>query len=159
MWITERPEGFGYFGRRSKGTVFPRPSSAAIDCVTSSCPGDNRTCSVNFLVARNVKGIGAKERSFRWALHPKFSRTSVRLNRRQIWSIFTAATFPGVAPDDDGFTGYQPTSGRDVEPPATPANKQDSVLFPSVGVNAEGKAVIVFSVAGEDFFPSAAYEQ
>ena len=59
----------------------------------------------------------------------------------------------------DGFTGYQPTSGRDVEPPATPANKQDSVLFPSVGVNAAGKAVIAFSVAGEDFFPRAAYEQ
>jgi hypothetical protein len=35
--------------------------------------------------------------------------------------------------------------------------KQDSVLFPSVGVNAAGKAVIAFSVAGEDFFPSAAY--
>ena len=35
--------------------------------------------------------------------------------------------------------------------------KQDSVLFPSVGVNAAGKAVIAFSVAGEDFFPSAGY--
>jgi hypothetical protein len=34
---------------------------------------------------------------------------------------------------------------------------QDSVLFPSVGVNAAGKAVIAFSVAGQDFFPSAGY--
>jgi len=34
---------------------------------------------------------------------------------------------------------------------------QDSVLFPSVGVNASGKAVIAFSVAGRDFFPSAGY--
>jgi hypothetical protein len=35
--------------------------------------------------------------------------------------------------------------------------KQNSVLFPSVGVNAAGKAVIAFSIAGEDFFPSAGY--
>ena len=35
--------------------------------------------------------------------------------------------------------------------------KQNSVLFPSVGVNAAGKAVIAFSVVGEDFFPSAGY--
>jgi hypothetical protein len=35
--------------------------------------------------------------------------------------------------------------------------KQDSVLFPSVGVNAAGKAVIAFSIVGEDFFPSAGY--
>lgn len=35
--------------------------------------------------------------------------------------------------------------------------KQNSVLFPAVGVNAAGKAVIAFSIAGEDFFPSAAY--
>jgi hypothetical protein len=35
--------------------------------------------------------------------------------------------------------------------------KQNSVLFPSVGVNAAGKAVIAFSVVGEDFFSSAGY--
>src|SRR6266852_1304917 len=35
--------------------------------------------------------------------------------------------------------------------------KQDSVLFPSVGVNAAGKAVMAFSIAGEDFFPSTGY--
>lgn len=35
--------------------------------------------------------------------------------------------------------------------------KQNSVLFPAVGVTSAGKAAIVFSVAGEDFFPSAAY--
>ena len=35
--------------------------------------------------------------------------------------------------------------------------KQNSVLFPSVGVNAAGKAVLAFSIAGEDFFPSAGY--
>jgi hypothetical protein len=34
---------------------------------------------------------------------------------------------------------------------------QNSVLFPAVGVTATGKAAIVFSIAGEDFFPSAAY--
>lgn len=34
---------------------------------------------------------------------------------------------------------------------------QNGVLFPSVGVNAAGKAIISFSVAGENFFPSAGY--
>ena len=34
---------------------------------------------------------------------------------------------------------------------------QNSVLFPSVGVNASGKAVIAFSIAGQDFYPSAGY--
>jgi hypothetical protein len=34
---------------------------------------------------------------------------------------------------------------------------QDSVLFPAVGVNAAGKAAIAFSIAGEDFYPSAGY--
>jgi len=35
--------------------------------------------------------------------------------------------------------------------------KPNSVLFPAVGVSSTGKAAIVFSVAGEDFYPSAAY--
>jgi len=35
--------------------------------------------------------------------------------------------------------------------------RQNSVLFPAVGVTASGKAAIAFSIAGEDFFPSAAY--
>lgn len=35
--------------------------------------------------------------------------------------------------------------------------KQNSVLFPAVGVTSTGKAAIVFSIVGEDFFPSAAY--
>jgi hypothetical protein len=35
--------------------------------------------------------------------------------------------------------------------------KQNSVLFPAVAVNANGKGAIVFSVAGEDYYPSAAY--
>jgi len=34
---------------------------------------------------------------------------------------------------------------------------QNSVLFPSVGVNASGRAVIAFSIAGQDFYPSAGY--
>ena len=34
---------------------------------------------------------------------------------------------------------------------------QNSVLFPAVGVTAGGKAAIAFSIAGETFFPSAAY--
>ncbi len=33
---------------------------------------------------------------------------------------------------------------------------QDNVMYPSVGVNSSGKAVIAFSVVGQDFFPSAA---
>ena len=33
----------------------------------------------------------------------------------------------------------------------------ESVLFPAVGVNADGEGVMVFSLAGEDRFPSAAY--
>jgi hypothetical protein len=34
---------------------------------------------------------------------------------------------------------------------------RNSILFPAVGVNASGRAVIAFSIAGEDFFPSAGY--
>lgn len=34
---------------------------------------------------------------------------------------------------------------------------QDSVLFPAVGVNAAGNGVVAFSVAGDDFYPSAGY--
>jgi hypothetical protein len=34
---------------------------------------------------------------------------------------------------------------------------QESVLFPSVGVNSSGKGVVAFSVVGEDLFPSAGY--
>src|SRR5262249_9859798 len=34
---------------------------------------------------------------------------------------------------------------------------QESVLFPSIGVNASGQALICFTVAGPDIFPSAAY--
>jgi len=35
--------------------------------------------------------------------------------------------------------------------------KQNAVLFPAVAVNANGKGAIVFSVVGEDYYPSAAY--
>lgn len=34
---------------------------------------------------------------------------------------------------------------------------QNAVLFPAVAVNAVGKGAIVFTVAGEDYYPSAAY--
>ena len=34
---------------------------------------------------------------------------------------------------------------------------QNNVMYPSIGVNSSGKAVIAFSVVGQDFFPSAAY--
>jgi hypothetical protein len=34
---------------------------------------------------------------------------------------------------------------------------QNSVLFPAVGVNAAGKGVVAFSIAGEDLYPSAGY--
>jgi hypothetical protein len=33
----------------------------------------------------------------------------------------------------------------------------DNVLFPSIGVNAQGQGVIAFTVAGPDYYPSAAY--
>lgn len=36
------------------------------------------------------------------------------------------------------------------------ANNQ-SVLFPSIGVNAQGKGVMTFSLTGPDYFPSSAY--
>ena len=35
--------------------------------------------------------------------------------------------------------------------------KQNSVLFPALAVNASGKGAIVFSVAGRDYYPSAAF--
>jgi hypothetical protein len=35
--------------------------------------------------------------------------------------------------------------------------QQNSVLFPAVGVTSAGKAAVVFTVAGENFFPTAAY--
>jgi hypothetical protein len=35
--------------------------------------------------------------------------------------------------------------------------KQDNVLFPSIGVNASGKGVMTFTVAGQNYYPSAAY--
>jgi hypothetical protein len=34
---------------------------------------------------------------------------------------------------------------------------QDNVEYPAIGVNGSGKAIIGFSVVGQDFFPSAAY--
>jgi hypothetical protein len=34
---------------------------------------------------------------------------------------------------------------------------QDDVLFPSIGVNASGKGVMTFTVAGSDYYPSAGY--
>jgi hypothetical protein len=37
------------------------------------------------------------------------------------------------------------------------ALQQDDVLFPSIGVNASGKGVVTFTVAGSDFYPSAGY--
>jgi hypothetical protein len=37
------------------------------------------------------------------------------------------------------------------------STKQDNVLFPSIGVNESGKGVMVFTVAGQNYFPSAAY--
>ncbi len=37
------------------------------------------------------------------------------------------------------------------------APQDASVLFPSIGVNSAGKGIMVFTLTGEDFFPSAAY--
>jgi hypothetical protein len=33
----------------------------------------------------------------------------------------------------------------------------ESLLFPSIGVNAQGQGIIAFTLSGPDFFPSAAY--
>jgi hypothetical protein len=33
----------------------------------------------------------------------------------------------------------------------------DSVIFPSIGVNADGQGVVVFTLVGPDYFPSSAY--
>ena len=35
--------------------------------------------------------------------------------------------------------------------------KQQSVMFPSIGVTADGRGVLAFSLVGESYFPSAAY--
>jgi hypothetical protein len=57
-------------------------------------------------------------------------------------------------------------SGKSTQVGATVANQgyvainspnQDNVIYPSIGVNPSGKAVIAFTVVGQDFFPSAAY--
>lgn len=37
------------------------------------------------------------------------------------------------------------------------ALQQDDVLYPSIGVNASGKGVMTFTVAGSDYYPSAGY--
>jgi len=37
------------------------------------------------------------------------------------------------------------------------ASNGNNVLFPSVGVNAQGKGVIAFTLSGPDYYPSAAY--
>ena len=34
---------------------------------------------------------------------------------------------------------------------------QNSVLYPSIGVNSNGQGVMCFSVGGQDYYPSAAY--
>jgi hypothetical protein len=57
-------------------------------------------------------------------------------------------------------------SGDNTQVAATVANQgyvainspnQNNVIYPSIGVNSAGKAVIAFSVVGQDFFPSAGY--
>jgi hypothetical protein len=37
------------------------------------------------------------------------------------------------------------------------AVNRENVMFPSIGVNDDGEAVIAFTLVGPDFFPSAAY--
>ena len=63
------------------------------------------------------------------------------------WFILTPSIGPGQVSATVFNQGYV----------AIDSPHQDSVMFPAVGVNAAGKAVISFSVVGEDFFPSAAY--
>jgi hypothetical protein len=63
------------------------------------------------------------------------------------WFILTPSVGPGQVSATVFNQGYV----------ALDSPRQDSVMFPAVGVNAAGKAAISFSVVGEDFFPGAAY--
>jgi len=54
-------------------------------------------------------------------------------------------------------TGHLSASVRNQGYVSIQSPQQNSVLFPAVGVTSTGKAAIVFSIAGENFYPSAAY--
>jgi hypothetical protein len=58
----------------------------------------------------------------------------------------------GVAPSVDGST----VSG-DMAQTGYVAVRNNSVFFPSIAANANGDAAIVFTLAGQDYYPSAAY--
>ncbi len=58
----------------------------------------------------------------------------------------------GVAPSVDGST----VSGT-MDQTGYVAVKNNSVMFPSIAANASGEAAIAFTLAGKDYYPSAAY--
>jgi hypothetical protein len=83
----------------------------------------------------------------------------------KLWtSLGTALTSPG-SPVRDGAAWFvidvkNPSSGLQaaISSQGYVAGPKDAhVIYPAVGVTATGRAIMVFTLTGEDFFPSAAY--
>ena len=82
-----------------------------------------------------------------WTSVPTVVKTRGPVRAGAAWFILTPAVGAGQVVASVFNQGYI----------AIDSPHQNSVMFPAVGVNAAGKAVISFSLVGEDFFPSAAY--
>lgn len=81
----------------------------------------------------------------------------------KLWSGVNTVVQTPNGPTRVGIAYFEvsPSNGRSFAP--TMANQgyvavnQENTLFPSIGVNATGGAVMVFTVVGPDYYPSAAY--
>jgi hypothetical protein len=82
-----------------------------------------------------------------WTSVPTVVKTQGPVRAGAAWFILTPSIGSGQVSANVFNQGYV----------AIASPHQNSVMFPAVGVNALGKAVISFSVVGEDQFPSAAY--
>ena len=82
-----------------------------------------------------------------WTAVPTVVKPQGPVRAGAAWFILTPSIGPGQVSGTVLNQGYV----------AIASPKQNSVMFPAVGVNALGKAAISFSVVGEDQFPSAAY--
>jgi hypothetical protein len=82
-----------------------------------------------------------------WTSVPTIVKTHGPVRGGAAWVILTPTVGAGQVGASVFNQGYV----------AIDSPHQNSVMFPAVGVNATGKAVISFSLVGEDFFPSAAY--
>jgi hypothetical protein len=82
-----------------------------------------------------------------WTSVPTIVKTQGPVRGGAAWFILTPTVGAGQVGASVFNQGYV----------AIDSPHQNSVMFPAVGVNAAGKAVISFSLVGEDFFPSAAY--